>query len=473
MTDTHHCPEDVSMPAWTSSSQDTPQGQGGGSERFQRLLLLATAAAVVLAVVWVRAGPPLLLGADTACYARVAREAAERPISALMQQTLGGQPFFEHPPLALTAEGLWFRVFGASAATVRSFGRSLATLLALVVLLVAGSVAGFRAAVFSTLALPLLSGFLFQSQIAMLELPLTLGLAVATLGAVHLGESPVAGAVLFAAGFVGAALTKGPPALAALALLAWAMWRMPLPRKSAIAAAGLALFGLAAAVAGYEWARRAQGLEPFSTAYFSSQVLPSVVEGRGQQDRSALFFAGPLISWYLAGLLMLAPAAWVWARKSTPPEKRRLIELGFVVVAVILLGQMVPAKKAPWYIHPTMIGFAWIIGGTASVFRRTRVEPWVAAGALALAALWALGVGRSWPLAQPKLREALVVAHSLPAPDFPPGVPREVANCGTLAVWAAEHTFEFLWRARAVPCGSHARFVFNGHALVSEASSPP
>src|SRR5450631_834361 len=88
------------------------------------LPLVTAAVAVVLAVVWVRAGPPLLLGADSACYARVAREAAERPLSACAERTVAGQPFFEHPPLALTAESLWFRVFGARAAPAMSLGRS-------------------------------------------------------------------------------------------------------------------------------------------------------------------------------------------------------------------------------------------------------------------------------------------------------------------------------------------------------------
>ncbi|MGO8968996.1 MAG: ArnT family glycosyltransferase [Myxococcaceae bacterium] len=434
---------------------------------------LAAAVAVVLAVVWVRVGPALLLGADSACYARVAREAAERPLSAIAEQTLGGQPFLEHPPLALTAEGLWFRAFGASAATARSFGRFIATLLALLTFFVALSVAGARAAAFSLLALPLLSGFLFESQIAMLELPLTLGLAVATLGAVLLGRRPAAGTVLFATGFVGAALSKGPPALAAFVILSWAIWRMRLPRRRALIAAALALASVAVALGAYEAARHARGLVPFLPTYLSVQVLPSIVEGRGQQDRSLLFFASPLVSWYLAGLLMLAPAVWVWSRRTTSVETRLLIELGFVVLAVIVFGQMLPAKKAPWYIHPTMLGFAWIIGGTASAIRPSRVEFWLASAALGFAALWTLGVGKTWSIAQPRLREELVVLHRLPPPDFLPGVPRDVANCAKLNDWAAENTFAFVWRARAVPCGSRAPFIFDGHALLPGTSELP
>lgn len=432
-------------------------------------LLLAAAASVVLATVWVRTGPALLVGADTACYARVAREAAERPLSAIANQTLDGQPFLEHPPLALAAEGLWFRIFGASAETVRSFGRLVATLLAVVTFLVALSVAGVRAATFSLLALPILSGFLFESQIAMLEMPLTLGLAVAALGAVLLDRSPATGVLLFVLGFVSAALTKGPPALAAFVLLLWCSWRMPRQRRMALESAVVALVTLGAAIVTYEVARRAEGLPPFLPAYLSRQVLPSILEGRGQQDRSVLFFVGPLASWYLPGLLMLVPATWVWSRNSTSLQTRRLIELGFLMVGVIVLGQMVPAKKAPWYIHPTMIGFAWLIAGTASVLRPSSAEPWIAASAIVLAALWTLGVGRSWPIAQPRLREELVVLHRLPPPDFPSGVPRDVANCAKLGAWAAENTFAFVWRVRAVPCGSHAPFVFDGQSLYPSA----
>jgi 4-amino-4-deoxy-L-arabinose transferase-like glycosyltransferase len=433
--------------------------------RLQRALLLAAAAAVVGATVWVRAGPALLVGADSACYARVAREAAERQFSAIADQTLGGEPFLEHPPLALTAEGLWFRAFGASAETARSFGRCIATLLALMTFLVALAMADLRAASFSLLALPLLSGFDFESQIAMLELPLTLGLAIAALGTVLLVRRPTAGTLLLAFGFVVAALSKGPPALAALAILAWATWRLRLRRRWAFDAAAVALTGLCVALGAYEAARRAKGLVPFLPTYLSVQLLPSIVEGRGQQDRSLLFFVSPLVSWYLAGLLMLAPAAWVWSRRTTSLETRRLIELGFVVVAVIVLGQMLPAKKAPWYVHPAMLGFAWIIGGTASILRPSRAECWLTLAAIGLAALWTLGVGRTWSITQPRLREELVVLHRLPPPDFPPGVPRDVANCAKLGDWAAENTFAFVWRARAVPCTSKAPFVFDGHAL--------
>jgi hypothetical protein len=443
------------------------------TSRFAPVLLVVAAAAVVLAVVWVRAGPPLLLGADSACYARVAREAAERPLSACAEQTLGGQPFFEHPPLALTAESLWFRVFGASAGTARNFGRCVATLLAVAVFIVALRLAGIRAAAFSILALPLLSGFLFESQIAMLELPLTLGLAIATLGVVLLDGTGIAGSLLFAVGFIGAALTKGPPALAAFGVLAWATWRMKLPLRSVLTAAGLALLGLGATVLIYEVARYAHGLPPFLFSYFSSQVLPSLIDGKGLPNRSLLFFAGPLVSWYLAGLLMLVPSVWVWARRGSHLGARWQIELGFVVVAIILFGLMIPARKAPWYVHPAMIGFAWMMGGTASAVRRSRIEPWLAAGAIAAAALWTAGVGRNWPLLQPKLREELVALHSLPPPYFPPGVSRDVAQCSPLGAWAAEHTFAFVWRARAVPCGSMAPYVFDGHVLIPQPTTLP
>ena len=148
-----------------------------------------------LAVVW-PARPLILNGADSGCYARVAKELAERPLSQALELTLGHLPFFEHPPLGFWLESAVFRALGASAEVAvglaRLEGSAALLLLALVALRLARGRSGASdpsspalpsrpeplvvagCAVLGALTLP---GFLMQSQVPMLEMPLTVALA--------------------------------------------------------------------------------------------------------------------------------------------------------------------------------------------------------------------------------------------------------------------------------------------------------
>jgi len=435
-----------------------------GSADRNDALLAAAALFLALATVWARPEPPLFLGGDTAAYARVAREAAERPLSRIAEQTLGGVPFYEHPPLAFSLEGLWLRALGPTAASVRSFARVLASLLVLLVFGVARTMAGPRAGALSVLALPVLPGFLFESQNAMLELPLAVTLALAVSGAIRLVRDPVGGSLLFAAGFAGAALTKGPPAAAAFLFLGWSAVRLRAPRRRVLAAGCLALASLLVAVACFEAARRAEGLEPFFPAYLRAQVLPAF-QSHWRADIAPFFFVRPLTRWYLAGLLALPVAAVFLVTRVDGDANRRLIELGLVCALVIVVGFLLPPKRAAWYFHPAVFGFAWLIGGSAATVPRTRADLGLAGAAAVVGLVFVLGLSDRFTFGRRRVRGELVAIHELPPPWFPPGTSRTVAHCGQLGDWHADNTFQFLWRAHAVPCGEPASLVFDGQEL--------
>src|SRR5689334_8905840 len=111
------------------------------------------ALAVTLTTVWVRPPPAVLYGTDAGCYARVAREMAERPLAQWPRVTVGGKDFFEHPPLAMWVESGMFRLLGISAASAVLLARLTSTLLTLLILAVARRMAGTRAAALCVLTL--------------------------------------------------------------------------------------------------------------------------------------------------------------------------------------------------------------------------------------------------------------------------------------------------------------------------------
>lgn len=460
------------MPSEPSAAVPRSSRWGAASLSLSSPRVLAGMALfAVLVSVWVRPPPPLLSGADAACYARVAREMVERPLGEWFRVTLGGEDFYEHPPLAMWLESGLFRLLGVSAANAVLFARLLASLLVVLVFAVARRVADARAAVLSVLGLPLLAGFLFESQNPMLELPLTVALGIAVLGAVSLADSPRRGAVLFAVGFAAGVFIKGPPALAVFPVLAWAGWRMRVPVRTLALAAGLAVGLLALCIGAFEWARVAHGLPPFFSRYFAHQVLKSALEGRHHAVRSPFFYVEPMKRWYLAGLLAVPLAAWAWLRHRRE-GLGRLAELGLLFVAVIVAGFSVPVQKYFWYIHPTMLGCAWLLGVALAGLLPVRWERWVCL----LGVVAALGYAVALHVVPPRVSSIgreLEAVHTLPPPAFAPGQPRRIADCTqALGEWKATHLFAFLWSAERVPCDAPAAWRMEGTSLVAASPAP-
>jgi len=429
--------------------------------------LVWAAFAVVLGTIWLRPTLPLLAGVDAGCYARVAREIAERPLSAWPEITLGGNGFYEHPPQSFWLESLVFRAMGASVLAAVAYARLLATALALLVFEVARRLAGPRTAAICMGSLVLLSGFLYESQNPMLELPLTVGLGSAALGALLLERRPFAGSALFAIGFTFAALAKGPPALAAFPVLAWSGWRRRARWRDAALAAGAAVVLLAAAVALFESARAARGLPPFFPRYLGDQVRRSSLEGREwAAPGEPFYYLGPLWRWHTPLLPAIPLSIWAWRRLRG--GERLLVELGWVCAAAIVVGFSLPVQKAGWYIHPVMFGGALFMGsGLAALPLDRRRDRAVAAAAVA-AALGAAAV-TAWLAARPSSRGDLYALHHLPPPRFAPGEPNQVSDCGTaVGDWRTEHLLDFLWRARRVPCEAPAPYRFAGAQLIRQ-----
>jgi 4-amino-4-deoxy-L-arabinose transferase-like glycosyltransferase len=404
------------------------------------------------------------VGVDAACYGRIARELAARPLGDWSRITLGGQEFYDHPPLGFWMEGLAFKVAGASATTAVWLSRFYAFALLALLFLVARRLAGSRAALFSLLSCLAFPGFLYESQNPMLELPLTVFLALGILGAVNLGESPRWGALAFALGFASAAFTKGPPALALFALLLWLVLRRRIRLGRAALGAGAAVLGAGLAILAFEWVRAEQGLEPFWPRYWREQVWESVAEGRGHPEHSPFFYLASLGGWYLAGLLALPVSLWAWRRRQAV---RPLLELGWVWSAVLVVGFTLPVQKNAWYIHPVVLGMAAILGGTLVSFVAEKLDAKLAVVFACLALLYAgLITGKPEWMGAPRPEMRAVLA--LPHPAFRPDEPRDVANCSPLGPWIGDHLFAFYWQVKRVDCGVAAPFRFDGAKLIRQ-----
>ena len=428
------------------------------------------------AVILLRPGPAILVGIDAPIYARIARELCTRPLHQWYDLTLNGGSFYEHPPGYFWLQALAFRFCGATAATAVWLVRGMAVVVAWLTFMVARRLAP-QAAAGALVGLSLLSGFLYVSQIPMLEVPLTAALLLAAIGALQLQKSKMGGASLFAAGLTAAAWVKGPPAAAALGILLFCVLRRGLPWRRALAAAGLGLVAVGGSVAAFEMWRRHHGAPPFFSHYLQQQVITSLRVGRNHPVSSLLFYPRTLWRWYPVGVLGAAVAAALRLRRRRHRQAAAwaLIELGGVWVALIVVGFSVARQKYQWYIHPTAPGFAWILGGLGALLAARR-PTWRPAGR-ALLGIAVLGYGLLYAAVPARLRThrpEVERAHALPAPAFGAGEPRRIANCSSVQGWYGDHLFGFLWSAQAVPCHNpQARWRFDGQRLLPVGGTAP
>lgn len=435
-----------------------------------------------LSAIWFRPGPALLIGGDSGIYARIARELAERPLSSWWSLTLDGQPFFEHPPLGFWLEAVAFLFGGVSVETARMVPR-IASSLTLLFAGLAGWETGARSlqptddgapatlGAFAMLGTLLLSGFLYCSQVAMLEAPLLLSLSLALWATAALLESPRSGPgarrVVATATF-GIAVTagvwvKGPPALVALAPLAalGALRRISL--RQALVAGALAL-GLAV-MSTWLWDAwcLSRGREPFFQHYLHHQVAPSITEGRHNPNRDPFFYWSPLWGWYGPGFFAAGAALALtffrgspWARRWTP----ELSVLGGVTWLGVVVGFSIVTQKYQWYIHLGAIGVGLLVGSVLALLP-TRLVPPLAALALLAALAWPV-VARRVPFSLTGSQREILAVQSTPGPPLPG---ERVADCSGMEAWASEHLIGFFWRAARVPCEAEAGWRWDGTTL--------
>lgn len=119
-------------------------------------LVTATAALVVGTMILVRGSPLTLSGIDAACYAA---DLAGRPLSTWLDVQWMEGSFYEHPPLGLWLEGLWFKAWGSTASAAVWLARVYAALVAGVVWWGARKSAGPLEAAFSLVGLASLASF--------------------------------------------------------------------------------------------------------------------------------------------------------------------------------------------------------------------------------------------------------------------------------------------------------------------------
>ena len=245
--------------------------------------------------------------------------------------------------------------------------------------------------------------------------------------------------------------------VAALALLRRLTWRW------ALGALAAALSLAALTVLGFEALRAVAGLPPFWTTYLSHQVLPSITQGRHHPDSNPLFFARPLVSWYLPGLLFLVAAAALalgrpraWAQRFP----REVALWGALLWAGVVVGFSVPAQKYDWYIHPGLLGAALVAGAVLASLPDAG-HRWLGRWAVALAVLWPPSSFVPWEAHLSAHQRQLLAIQRLAAP----AEPRVVADCSSLGPWASEHLMAFEWDARRVGCGESAPWRFDGERL--------
>jgi len=449
--------------------------------RFDARLFFLAAWLLGLSLIWFRPGPAILLGGDAGIYARLARELAERPWTTWWQTTLDGQPFFEHPPLGFWIEAIFFRLFGASVESAVAVPKVAASLALLLVGICASEVATRRSrlvdgleptslgafAMVGTLSLP---GFLYESQVAMLETPMLVPVGAGLWATAALLESnaPRGGrfsrstVAAFAVSVVLAFWVKGPPALVlvglvlALALLGKIRW------SRALVATVLALGLLWASVAAWDALCVTEGGEPFFRHYVAHQVTPSIIEGRHHPDRDPFFYWVPLWRWYPAGFVAAGLALGLigfrrrpWAHRWSP----ELSLIGGLLWLGVVVGFSAVTQKYQWYIHLGALGVGALVGSVLSLLP-ARFEPALTVAAAVLALAWP--VASRWP--QPlsgAQREALAI-QSTPAPQAPGAT---VADCSKMEAWTSEHLIAFAWRARRVPCEAPASLRWDGVTL--------
>jgi 4-amino-4-deoxy-L-arabinose transferase-like glycosyltransferase len=405
--------------------------------------------AAFAAFVFVRLGAVGLIDYDEAAYAQAAHEMLQR--GDWLAPSLGGEPFFEKPPLLYWGQIAGYRALGVGAAGARA-GNALAALATLAALYAfSRRPLGARAAGLAALVLGTTLGFASLARVALTDLWLLLFVVLA-LGCFHRSlETAGIGRKGGSAWFVAfcaccglAMLAKGAvgvllPAAAALLHLASLRRLSLLLRPAWWLPGGAVLLGI-----GLSWylllgLTRPDGFA-FMTELFLEHHLGRFASAK-EGHHGPLFYYLPVLALACLPWSALLPVAL--ARRLGPgSERERWLRLLGLLSVVTLVFFSAAATKLPHYVMPALPGLAVLLAdrlaGAAPPPGR-RALAWSVAGTVLLLVGLAGGLLGAERIAGElprwfgaSARKAPGLAHPL---DLGPGIPAAaLAALATAAV---------------------------------------
>ncbi|MFQ5915037.1 MAG: ArnT family glycosyltransferase [Nitrospinota bacterium] len=360
-----------------------------------------------LAVLWQSALSVRLSNGDAALFATMAREMAAAPLRTWIH--MGGfweGWFYDKPPLLLWVEAATMRLIGA-----RAEAAVVPTLIAahLTVWLVykmgkrlVDQEFGFLAA----LVLCLTPSFVVQSRSPITEPMLVFFMALSLYWGMKLGRSPLfplGAGVALACAF----LTKGPPALAVLPVLAvyymtasppahcgensrpaggWqeVLSRIPWGRLSLVLVVALGILALV------DLWHFSQVSFSFWKRLFDKQVLPAILGKRENTRTEYTYYLWVLGRWYWPWLPALVAGLFVpWLLRRGHLQRDRIVRawiFALTQAGIILLGFSLVPKKTRFYTHPYYIGLTLLVALTLYVLllKRQNIYRHLISGAVVL-----------------------------------------------------------------------------------------
>ena len=436
---------------------------------MKEALLLAAFAALFC----VRLGAVGLIDYDEAAYAQAAHEMLLR--GDWLSPSLGGEPFFEKPPLLYWGQILGYRAFGVGALGARA-GNAFAALATLAALYgFSRRPLGSRVAWLGTLVLGTSLAFVSLARVALTDLWLLLFIVLA-LGCFHRAVEAAtdtrrggslwfvafcacSGLAMLAKGAVGALL----PTAAALLHLASLRQLSLLQRPAWWLPGAAALLGI-----GFSWylllgATRPDGFAFMTELFREHHVARFTSAKEGHR--------GPL--WYYVPVLVIAFAPWsgflpvaLARRLDAASEHGRWLRLLGLLAGVTLVLFSAAATKLPHYLAPALPGLALLVADRLAgdgVPPGRRALAWSVAATIVLLVALAVGLAAAQATAAALPAWLAEKAHKAPelayALDLGPAlqaaaltalataalvaasrrVPRQLAlrlGAGSLVVWA-------------------------------------
>lgn len=333
------------------------------SREDRQLLLLMLLAAAILSN---QIQHEVLYSVDGIVYAEVGKELARRPISQWALLTWNGIPFFEHPHLTPWLLAVSMTLFGVG---------TLQAILPILVLSVATVFLAYRLGctlldhrlgILTGTVLVLTPEFVRGSRNPMLEPALMFFVMLTVYSHLRATEPKrfTEGTLLASVSLALAILSKGPPALLAIAVILgfqcaarfipgpFERWHLPVGRL-AIHLVAMVVVTAAVVVLVDAW-HRAEAGTSFLEQYASHQLRFTVVEGRGAAANDWSWYARTFLRywpWWPLVVASLGLVVWKPDRVALPA-----LVVGWLVTGGTYLGFTLMAHKAEWYIAIHYVG---------------------------------------------------------------------------------------------------------------------